>query len=65
LKSRLEDINEQERVYFQYFNAYTKREPYLTDVKTGLTESMIIQGRKVIKKEDVQILEDKEKEESL
>ena len=30
--------------HFQYFNEYTKREPYLTDVKTGLTESMSIQG---------------------
>ena len=30
--------------HFQYFNEYTRREPYLTDVKTGLTESMSIQG---------------------
>lgn len=30
--------------HFQYFNEYTKREPYLTDLKTGLTESMSIQG---------------------
>jgi hypothetical protein len=30
--------------HFQYFNDYTRREPYLTDVKTGLTESMSIQG---------------------
>lgn len=30
--------------HFQYFNEYTKREPYLTDVKTGLTESISIQG---------------------
>lgn len=30
--------------HFQYFNEYTKREPYLTDVRTGLTESMSIQG---------------------
>lgn len=30
--------------HFQYFNEYTKREPYLTDVKTGLTETMSLQG---------------------
>jgi glycosyltransferase involved in cell wall biosynthesis len=30
--------------HFQYFNEYTKREPYLTDVKTGFTETMSLQG---------------------
>jgi len=30
--------------HFQYFEAYKHREPYLTDIKTGLTESMSIQG---------------------
>jgi glycosyltransferase involved in cell wall biosynthesis len=30
--------------HFQYFNDYTKREPYLTDVKTGFTETMSLQG---------------------
>jgi glycosyltransferase involved in cell wall biosynthesis len=29
---------------FQYFEAYKHREPYLTDVKTGFTETMSLQG---------------------
>ncbi len=30
--------------HFQYFREYTRREPYLTDVKTGITETMSLQG---------------------
>lgn len=30
--------------HFQYFREYTRREPYLTDVKSGLTETMSLQG---------------------
>lgn len=30
--------------HFQYFNEWTKKEPYLSEQKTGLTESMSIQG---------------------
>ena len=30
--------------HFQYFEAYKHREPYLTDIKTGFTETMSLQG---------------------
>ena len=30
--------------HFQYFEAYKHREPYLTDIKTGFTETMGLQG---------------------